>query len=232
MDWPATFYAQMVETWPDAPVLLSNGATQNWYASCANSIHAAKEMALRTSSKGGDEEAPSPEVLKMINDLIWNGVPRSLPREGLRARRVPSPQRGGAEQGAGRSPTRLGGEGGLGADLPLPGRRSARHPIPTSERHRLVPDHVRDAGARDLLPAPAPQKGRDRTSAHMSSSSHIPVGGDRSRRRAAACPSRSNASRRGGARTPRDVVPPKPRCSPCWGSKGTSSPSGSSRAAE
>jgi hypothetical protein len=75
VDWPGcTFYEQMIETWPDAPVLLSVRDPESWYESCVNSIHAAKEMALKGELDGGDEEPPSPEVLKMINDLIWNGT--------------------------------------------------------------------------------------------------------------------------------------------------------------
>jgi hypothetical protein len=75
VDWPGcTFYDQMIETWPDAPVLLSVRDPESWYASCANSIHAAKEMALKGELQGAEEDPPSPEVLKMINDLIWNGT--------------------------------------------------------------------------------------------------------------------------------------------------------------
>jgi hypothetical protein len=75
VDWPGcTFYEQMLETWPDLPVLLSVREPGAWYQSCANSIHEAKEMALRGELEGGGEDPPSPEVLAMINDLIWNGT--------------------------------------------------------------------------------------------------------------------------------------------------------------
>jgi hypothetical protein len=75
VDWPGcTFWEQMAETWPDAPILLSVREPEAWYRSCMNSIHAAKEMALAGELEGGEEEGPSPEVLGMINGLIWNGT--------------------------------------------------------------------------------------------------------------------------------------------------------------
>jgi hypothetical protein len=75
VDWPAcSFWEELVDTWPEAPVLLSVRDPEAWYRSCENSIHAAKEMALRGELEGGGEDPPSPEVLAMINDLIWNGT--------------------------------------------------------------------------------------------------------------------------------------------------------------
>jgi hypothetical protein len=75
VDWPGcTYWEEMAETWPDAPVLLSVRDPESWYRSCLNSIHEAKELALRGELEGGAESPPSPEVLGMINDLIWNGT--------------------------------------------------------------------------------------------------------------------------------------------------------------
>jgi Sulfotransferase domain len=75
VDWPGcSFWDQMHETWPDLPVLLSVRDPEAWYRSCENSIHAAKEMALRGELEGNTENPPSPEVLGMINNLIWNGT--------------------------------------------------------------------------------------------------------------------------------------------------------------
>jgi hypothetical protein len=75
VDWPGcTFWEEMAETWPEAPVLLSVRDPEAWYRSCLNSIHAAKEMALAGELEGGDEDGPSPEVVGMINNLIWNGT--------------------------------------------------------------------------------------------------------------------------------------------------------------
>jgi Sulfotransferase domain len=75
VDWPGcTFWEQMAETWPEAKVLLSVREPEAWYRSCLNSIHEAKEMAMRGELEGGSENAPDPEVIGMINDLIWNGT--------------------------------------------------------------------------------------------------------------------------------------------------------------
>jgi Sulfotransferase domain len=75
VDWPGcTFYKEHMETWPDAPVLLSVRDPERWYKSVSNSIHAAKEMAMRGELQPPEENPPSPEVMKMINGLIWEGT--------------------------------------------------------------------------------------------------------------------------------------------------------------
>ena len=75
IDWPGcTFWEEMAEIWPDAPVLLSVRDPEAWYRSTLNSIHEAKEMALRGELQGNTEEAPAPAVMQMINGLIWNGT--------------------------------------------------------------------------------------------------------------------------------------------------------------
>jgi Sulfotransferase domain len=75
IDWPGcTFWEQLAETWPDAPVLLSVRDPEAWYRSCLNSIHEAKELAMRGELEGGSEDAPDPAVIGMINDLIWSGT--------------------------------------------------------------------------------------------------------------------------------------------------------------
>lgn len=75
VDWPGcTFWAQMAETWPDAPIVLSVRDPEAWYRSCLNSIHAAKEMALAGELEGGTEDGPDPAVIQFINGLIWNGT--------------------------------------------------------------------------------------------------------------------------------------------------------------
>jgi hypothetical protein len=74
VDWPGTYWEEMAETWPDAPVLLSERDPEAWYRSCKNSIHAAKELAMRGERHPPEENPPSPEVMQMINGLIWNGT--------------------------------------------------------------------------------------------------------------------------------------------------------------
>jgi hypothetical protein len=75
VDWPGcTWWEEMAETWPEAPILLSVRDPEAWYRSTINSIHEAKEMALRGELQGNTEEAPDPAVMQMINGLIWNGT--------------------------------------------------------------------------------------------------------------------------------------------------------------
>ena len=75
IDWPGcTFWEEMAEIWPDAPVLLSVRDPDAWYRSTYNSIHEAKEMALRGELQGNTEEPPDPAVMQMINGLIWKGT--------------------------------------------------------------------------------------------------------------------------------------------------------------
>ena len=77
IDWPAcSFWREHYETWPDLPVLLNIRDKEAWYKSCLNSIHDAKEMAMRGELQPADPDTPppNPEVMKMINGLIWGGT--------------------------------------------------------------------------------------------------------------------------------------------------------------
>jgi Sulfotransferase domain len=74
VDWPAcTFWEQIWQTFPGAKVLLSVRDPEAWYASCVKSIHASAQAAGRGELRGGSVEV-SPEAMKMINGLIWNGT--------------------------------------------------------------------------------------------------------------------------------------------------------------
>jgi hypothetical protein len=74
VDWPAcTFWEQIWQTFPEAKVLLSVRDPEAWYASCLKSIHASARAAGRGELEGGSVEV-SPEAMKMINGLIWNGT--------------------------------------------------------------------------------------------------------------------------------------------------------------
>ena len=74
VDWPAcTFWREIWAAFPDAKVLLSVRDPDAWYASCAKSIHASAQAAARGELEGGSVEV-SPEAMKMINGLIWDGT--------------------------------------------------------------------------------------------------------------------------------------------------------------
>ena len=75
VDWPGcTYWDQLVETWPDAPVLLNIRDKDGWYQSCLQSIHAAAEAGTRGELGGGTQPAPSFEVMKVINGIVWDGT--------------------------------------------------------------------------------------------------------------------------------------------------------------
>lgn len=74
VDWPAcTYWEQIWEAFPDAKVLLSVRDADAWYASCQKSIHASAQAAAKGELEGGSVEV-SPEAMKMINGIIWNGT--------------------------------------------------------------------------------------------------------------------------------------------------------------
>lgn len=74
VDWPAcTFWEQIHATFPDAKVLLSVRDPEAWHASCAKSIRASAQAAARGELAGGELDV-SPDVLKLINGLIWDGT--------------------------------------------------------------------------------------------------------------------------------------------------------------
>ena len=74
VDWPAcTFWEQIWQQFPDAKVLLSVRDPEAWYASCQKSIHASAQAAVKGEVEGGSVDV-SPEAMKMINGLIWNGT--------------------------------------------------------------------------------------------------------------------------------------------------------------
>ena len=74
VDWPAcTYWAQIWEAFPEAKVLLSVRDPEAWYASCAKSIHASAQAAAKGELEGGSVEV-SPDAMRMINGLIWDGT--------------------------------------------------------------------------------------------------------------------------------------------------------------
>jgi hypothetical protein len=74
VDWPAcTFWEEIWQTFPDAKVLLSVRDPEAWYESCRKSIHASAQAAVKGELEGGSVDV-SPEAMKMINGLIWNGT--------------------------------------------------------------------------------------------------------------------------------------------------------------
>jgi hypothetical protein len=73
VDWPgASFYEQLVEAYPDAPVLLTVRDPDAWYDSTRRTIFAVREAMLagELEPDAGDVSA-GPAVMRVIGTLIW-----------------------------------------------------------------------------------------------------------------------------------------------------------------
>ncbi|MQA01166.1 MAG: sulfotransferase family protein [Dehalococcoidia bacterium] len=75
VDWPgAARWEELIEAFPDASVLLNVRDFDGFYKSCANTILAAKEGAIAgTLAKDANRPPPAPELLTVIEKLIWEG---------------------------------------------------------------------------------------------------------------------------------------------------------------
>lgn len=75
IDWPGcSRWEQLVEAFPEAPVLLNIRDFDAWYDSCANTILAVKQAALAGDlPEDANREGPSPELWGVIDKLIWEG---------------------------------------------------------------------------------------------------------------------------------------------------------------
>ena len=71
VDWPGcSFYKELIDAFPDAPVLLTLRDPDAWYESCVKSIYAAT-LAGRKGELEGSTETPPPEAMRMMGALIW-----------------------------------------------------------------------------------------------------------------------------------------------------------------
>jgi hypothetical protein len=75
IDWPAcSRWEQLVDAFPEAPVLLNIRDFDGWYESCRNTILAVKEAALAGDlPEDANRDGPSPELWGVIEKLIWQG---------------------------------------------------------------------------------------------------------------------------------------------------------------
>jgi len=68
VDWPAcSFYKQLMETWPDAPVILNVRDAEGWYKSTYNTIYQAAMVMPQT------EEQRNRPASKMLRRVVWEG---------------------------------------------------------------------------------------------------------------------------------------------------------------
>jgi Sulfotransferase domain len=75
VDWPAcSRWEELVEAFPDVPVLLNYRDFEGFYKSCANTILAVKEAAMSGQLvPDPNRPPPSPELWGVIEKLIWQG---------------------------------------------------------------------------------------------------------------------------------------------------------------
>jgi predicted naringenin-chalcone synthase len=69
VDWlGARFYAEILDAWPEAKVILSTREPEAWYESTNASLHATRGIA------GARPAGTAPAVLDAVEDAIWQGV--------------------------------------------------------------------------------------------------------------------------------------------------------------
>jgi hypothetical protein len=75
VDWPgASRWREMVDAFPDVPVLLNHRDFDGFYKSCENTILAVKLAAQAGElTQDANREPPSPVLWEVIEKLIWQG---------------------------------------------------------------------------------------------------------------------------------------------------------------
>jgi hypothetical protein len=75
VDWPAASkWRELVDAFPDIPVLLNVRDFDGFYKSCANTLLAVKEAAQAGElAQDANREQPAPELWGVIEKLIWQG---------------------------------------------------------------------------------------------------------------------------------------------------------------
>ena len=75
IDWPGcSYWRELIEYYPDSPVLLNYRDFDGFYKSCTNTIYAVREAAMKGElDDSGSESPPPPELWQVIGKLIWEG---------------------------------------------------------------------------------------------------------------------------------------------------------------
>jgi hypothetical protein len=108
VDWPGcSFYRELMEVFPDAPVLLTVRDPDAWYDSAIKSIFAATLAGRKGELTGGTQGPPPPEAMRMMGTLIWGENGTFKGRFGDRAYAIDVFQRHNEEVRASVPPDRL-----------------------------------------------------------------------------------------------------------------------------
>ena len=75
VDWPAcSYWHELVDAFPDSPVLLNVRDFDGWYRSCSNTIFAVRQAALAGELPEETERpAPPPVLWEIVDKVIWEG---------------------------------------------------------------------------------------------------------------------------------------------------------------
>jgi len=73
IDWPGcSYWRELIEYYPDAPVLLNYRDFDGFYKSCKNTIYALREAAMKGELvEDASRPAPPPELWQVIGKLLW-----------------------------------------------------------------------------------------------------------------------------------------------------------------
>jgi len=73
IDWPGcSYWRELIDVYPDTPVLLNIRDFDPWYKSCINTIWAIRQAAQAGTLDGdGSEDPPPPELWEVIGTLIY-----------------------------------------------------------------------------------------------------------------------------------------------------------------
>ena len=82
VDWPAASrWEELIEAFPDVPVLLNYRDFDGFYKSCQNTILAVKEAAMAGElQQDANRDGPSPELWGVIEKLICRATSRATSR--------------------------------------------------------------------------------------------------------------------------------------------------------
>ena len=152
IDWPGcTYWKDLIEYYPDAPVLLNYRDFDGWYKSVNNTIVAVRKASMAGELKPDtNRPQPPPELWQVIGKLIYEvdfqgNVEDEAWMRDMYYARIEEIKR----HRAGGAPDRVQARGqpGLGAAGGDARRRGARQGVPAPARHRRVQGRVRPAAA-------------------------------------------------------------------------------------
>ena len=162
VDWPAcSFYEELMEAFPEAPVVLTVRDPAPWYESTRSTIHGLRRLTtgplpVRAAFALAEPFVPGVAgTVRLADRLVWEGTfERPLRGSGPRDGGLRAPQRGGPPAGPAGEALGLRRAGGLGAAVRFLRRRSPRRALPPPQR-----------GAGDAAQTPRPRRALGRRAA-------------------------------------------------------------------